>query len=229
MPFGTPTAPTTPVTGNGAASITSASYTPSAVSLQFALLSTRKGDTLAAPTVSDSVGLTWVLLTDASVDLGSGARVRQRIYMASVGTSPAAMTVTLTVNDTARATLQLLEMTGYSPTPTNVNFATTTTGSPSVTLPLSPVATSMLLGFFACANSAAAPPTPPSGFTEVEQFYNATGQIQVETCYQSGGGAATNAWSSAAINGAGAVAEFLVVAGIISQPLGARQQHLLVR
>ena len=152
MALGTPTSPT-PIVGGNVSSVTSAAFTPTANALLFATLTTRQDATLAESTISDNVGLSWTSLISYSYDAGSGTRLRNRVYVAPTGAAPTSMQVTHEHGVTRRMMLALVQVTGTISVPTNVAGNHATNGSPSVTLSSAPLASSLLLGFYATPES----------------------------------------------------------------------------
>lgn len=197
MSLGTPTTPTAMVGVNSGMTVTSALFTPTANSLLFAGLASRRSSTLAASTVEDSFGLTWILLTDSSQDFGSGTRARQRVYVAATPAIPEPLQVTHRNAAAIRMALHLIEVSGTVSIPTNFIAGYDGDGDPSCVLPLAPAATSTLVGLYCATAVVEELATQPAGFTELEDIFSSGAAYQMETCYDVGGGATTNAWSSA--------------------------------
>ena len=198
MALGVPTAPTPMVAANSDVTMVSGSFTPAANALLFAHLAMRSTLAIPGPTVAGG-GLTWTLTVDRSFEGAVTTRLRQRVYVAATGPAPSAMTVTMTSDGNGRTSLQLLQLPGTTAIPTN--FATGLTagiddsgGDPSSTLPTAPAATSTLVAFFAATVGTAVPVPPPPGFTEVEDAFSAEGAMEMQSSYDPGSGAVTNAW-----------------------------------
>jgi hypothetical protein len=199
MALGTPTAPTPAVVGGPSiTSITSAEFTPAANSLLFVHLTTRKsGAGSTEPTIGDNSGgmFLWQSLT-TSVNVAGGVALRQRVYVAATGAAPPAVQVSLNSVDTVRMSMQFAQITGSLSVPVNFILNLNATGNPSCVLPLAPAATSTLIGFYVLAKTSAGLPTVPSGFTQLEEKFDAGAQLQLQSCYDELSGAQTNAWTS---------------------------------
>jgi hypothetical protein len=201
MALGTPTAPTPAVAGGPSiTSITSAEFTPAANSLLFAHLTTRRNAINSTePTISDNSGSMFLwqsLVSDDNLDLGT--TLRQRVYVAATGAAPPAVQVSLNSVNTCRMSMQFVQVTGSLSIPVNFVQALDLTGNPSCILPLAPVATSTLIGFYALGKASAGLPTVPTGFTQIEEDYDAVSLLQLQSCYNELSGTQTNAWTGGA-------------------------------
>lgn len=210
--LGVPTVPTPRVAVSSINPLVTAAFPVPANSLLFVGFETRASATLAASTITDSLTTSWSLLIDESHDAGSGVRARQRVYCAAFEDAVESMTVTHSNAASIRKTTHLISITGTTAIPTNFDGTAGGNGNPSTLLPIAPAATSTLLGFFGGTAAAELTMDPPAGFTELEDLYDANGQMQVQTSYDAGGGAATNAWTSLAA---------VTVASVIEIPLPA--------
>lgn len=207
----TPTFPTALVGSNGTGQTAAlASYTPSPYSLQAVCIHSRASVTLAASTFNFPGNLDWQVISDpvtGSHDLGSGTRARQIVYGAIVGASPTAIAPSATNAGACRQGVQLLQVIGARVLPTNwVTSAASTTGDPTTTLPQAADPLSTLLAFFGGANASTFTCDPPTGFTELEDVFDANASMQTESSYDELAGATVNAWSTT-----GAAATFATV------------------
>jgi hypothetical protein len=201
VPLGIPTVPTPRVAVNGT-SVSTAAFTPPAFSLLFVQTYSRFTAAIAPCTIAGG-GLTWNVLTDQSHDVGSGTRARQRVWCATIGSSPpAGMVVQLTAT-TSRHTMSLVSITGNTTIPTNFSPQTAgsadTAGDPVATMASAPAASSTILSFFGGVAAADTPIAVPVGggtFTELEDAWDGSGLAQAQTCYLVGGGNQVLTWTS---------------------------------
>jgi hypothetical protein len=164
--IGTPVNQFTGFSITGAAT-TSSAFTPPADSILIASVFGSQNTTVpAAPTITDSIGLTWTEITDVTYDGGTNPRYREKIFWASVGASPSSMTVTGTVTGVPRMSLSVISITGSGTDFSNNMSSTSPVGDPSATLPSAPGANSAVIGWAIASNGANAF-IQPTGFTEL--------------------------------------------------------------
>lgn len=174
--------------GATATSATTGSITPTANALVIAL-GTARTIASVAPTISDSLGGTWTLVTTS--DIHSGA-ISGSLYYQVASASPSAMTVTATSTGATQTSVSVIEITGadtdFSNFQTNFNAA----GDPSVTMAAF-AGTSICIGF--TAQNAGTAPTGPNGYTSLFNSLDAT-NLRQSCFYDTSSPDTTLAWVS---------------------------------
>jgi len=152
--------------GAAATSFTSASFTPTASALHIAFLNARTG-AAAIPTITDSAGNTWTLVSGTNLSVGAG-NLKTATYYWVAGSSPAAMTATVTSAGAIGCSLMLVAYTGASTDTSNIGINQNTAGDPAVTAPSALASVSLGLALNA-QNAGAAPTATPSaqGYTSI--------------------------------------------------------------
>jgi hypothetical protein len=178
MALGTPTL--LRAAGTSAATVTTASFTPTAGALLVAeygarIVSADGGE----PTISSSPSLTWTQAYAVIRNAGAASGNRQRLACWTA-TAPSAVATTVTCGSTSagRSGVAVREITGASAT-TNADTATAGGGRPTVTLPTAPATTSIVLGASFMQGVAT---DPPPGFTELSDTLIG-GDWTLETVY----------------------------------------------
>jgi hypothetical protein len=163
MALGTPTL--LRAAGASAATVTTASFTPTAGALLVADFGARIGGADGgAPTISSTPSLTWTQAYLGSRNLGNAATTRTRLACwTATAASAVATTVTCGSTGAARSTVAVREITGASVT-TNADDATAGGGRPVITLPTAPATTSIIFAAMAVTGTNAI--RPPPDFTE---------------------------------------------------------------
>jgi len=151
--------------GAAAASFTSASFTPTASALHIAFMNARTG-AAAIPTISDSAGNTWTLVPGTNLSVGAG-NLKTSTYYWVAGSSPAAMTATVSSSAALACSLMIVAYTGAAVDTSNININQNTAGDPAPTNSAM-ASTSTGLAFNA-QNAGAAPTATPSaqGYTSI--------------------------------------------------------------
>ena len=158
--------------GAAATSFTSASFTPAANSMLVAFQNARTGAS-AIPTAPTGTGLTWTLVPGTNVSAGAG-NLKSSTYIAEVGSSPSAITATVTSAGAIAVSLLIFGFTGASTDTSNVGVATDTAGDPAPTN--SAMAATSLGVALNAQNAGAAPTASPSaqGYVSVVNSAPAT-------------------------------------------------------
>jgi hypothetical protein len=162
MAIGIPTL-ATPVASAGGTPVSTAPFTPTLGALLLAFGCSRAAVLQSEPTIG-STALTWTPLASNVSDIGSGSRIRGRLWAAVASSNPS-MTVTVASASAGKCAVAIVEVTGASGIPGNVNSAADGTGDPSVVLVNAAAASSVGVVFFAAAGIAV--PTQPAGFTNL--------------------------------------------------------------
>ena len=144
--------------GAAATSFTSASFTPTANAIHIAFMNARTG-AAAIPTITDSAGNTWTLVSGTNLSVGAG-NLKCSLYYWVAGASPAAMTATVTSSGAIACSLMLVAYTGAATDVSNINVNQNTAGDPAPTN-AAMAATSTGLAFNS-QNAGAAPTATPS-------------------------------------------------------------------
>lgn len=163
MALGTPTE--LYASGAGAASHTTSGVVPTPGALLLVSGEHRASAAISEPSIADdSAGAwTWTALESASVDAGSGARIRQKVWAAIAPSGwSAELDITCAATGAAKTFVTVTQYTGAS-LPTNAEKGESTTGDPAATLPSSPAATSSI--YAAAAFAGTTTPTTPTGYT----------------------------------------------------------------
>ena len=143
--------------GAAATSFTSASFTPTANAIHIAFMNARTG-AAAIPTITDSAGNTWTLVSGTNLSVGAG-NLKCSMYYWVAGASPAAMTATVTSSGAIACSLMLVAYTGAATDTANINVNQNTAGDPAPTN-AAMAATSTGLAFNS-QNAGAAPTATP--------------------------------------------------------------------
>lgn len=192
MPVGTP-ALATPQIGATAASVTTASFTPTANALLIAFCAGR-GSSATIPTISDSLGGTWTPIGTGN-DAGN---VTGRLFYQVAGASPSAMTVTVNTTGGTQAAVGVIEVSGAGTDFSNqvgINAA----GDPSVTMGAYTAGSRVMV--FGIGNAGAAW-TSPTGFTELFDSEVAT-NLRLVPSYNDSSASTSLSWVSAATDSIG--------------------------
>ncbi|WP_208179113.1 hypothetical protein [Sinorhizobium medicae] len=192
MPVGTPTL-ATPQIGATAASVTTASFTPTANALLIAFCAGR-GSSATIPTISDSLSGTWTPIGTGN-DAGN---VTGRLFYQVAGASPSAMTVTVTTGGTQTA-VGVIELTDAGTDFSNYQAGTNAVGDPSVTM--SAYSSGSRVMAFGIGNAGAAW-TSPTGFTELFDSEVAT-NLRLVPSYNDSSASTSLSWVSAATDSIG--------------------------
>ncbi len=194
MPLGTPAL----VASGGAVAdnATSTAYTPTANALQLAFVAGRASSAVTDPDITGAGGLTWSPITLASYDIGSGIRVSLRAFAAVAPSSPSSIQITGTATGAGRTVIEVVEVTGASPTITNFDDGVdASAGDPAIVLPSAPVA--LVIACFAGAMGTAV--APPSGFTEIVDN-NTDASLTIEVAYDATSPPTSFAYATSATN-----------------------------
>jgi hypothetical protein len=175
MAIGTPTLPT-PVVGTAGTTATTASFTPTANAVLFALGGSRQALGVV-PTISDSLGGTWTPVNNAGLETGN---INGSVHYQVVSGSPSAMTVTATSTGASQTAIGIVQVTGINTDFSNYQEDTDTAGDPSLTLSAY-ASGSGALGF-AVGNAGGSGFTQPSGFTELNDTSPVT-NLRFNICY----------------------------------------------
>src|SRR6185436_6326738 len=143
--------------GAAATSFTSASFTPTANAIHIAFMNARTG-AAAIPTITDSAGNTWTLVSGTNLSVGAG-NLKCSLYYWVAGASPAAMTATVTSSGAIACSLMIVAYTGAATDTANINVNQNTAGDPAPTN-AAMAATSTGLAFNS-QNAGAAPTATP--------------------------------------------------------------------
>lgn len=168
---------------NGSATVSSASISPAANALLFAMWSTEIAGTPAAEAISDTLSggsLTWTPLNHATDNDFHSSGIWWAVTGASPGTG--VVSVNITSQGTMRQTLTITQVEGadlVSPIVQSKNNSGNFTSNPSTTLNLSPASDSLVLGFLHIESNTAV--TEGAGFTLVSnQLVGTTEQTATE-------------------------------------------------
>ncbi|WP_457659454.1 hypothetical protein [Sinorhizobium medicae] len=192
MPVGTP-ALATPQIGATAASVTTASFTPTANALLIAFCAGR-GSSATIPTISDSLGGTWTALGTGN-DAGN---VTGRLFYQVASASPSATTVTVTTGGTQTA-VGVIELIDAGTDFSNYQAGTNAAGDPSITM--SAYSSGSRVMAFGIGNAGAAW-TSPTGFTELFDSEVAT-NLRMVPSYNDSSASTSLSWVSAATDSIG--------------------------
>lgn len=193
MALGTPTL----LTGIGAAgaTVTSVSVTPVANSRVYVCCNAfNSSGNPSQPTISDSVGLTWVPFIDVLFATGSNPRLRQRVWRADVGASPAPMTITVGSVGGSQTHMQAICQTGGASNDyTNFSWGQDFAGDPTVNLNSAPAATSTVIAFATAAGGNSL--NKPASFANLQDSELSTAR-RSEVCYDTTSPSQTFGWVS---------------------------------
>ena len=206
MALGTPSFLASPV--GGETSVTTGSAIPTANAGLIAFIGCRlNGAVPATPTISSSPTLTWTARGLFTFDDGGTARFKIRVLTTKVSAAPAAMTVTAQSTGAQGISLAVLKITGASTDLTNIGSAGTTTGSPNVTLPNVPAASSTVLGYVLCGLNNVF--TPPAEMTELWDtgFSTTIGNLRHTVDHDPAPAVQSYAWGSSNARGLGVCVE----------------------
>ncbi|RVQ68150.1 hypothetical protein [Sinorhizobium medicae] len=193
MPVGTP-ALATPQIGATAASVTTASFTPTANALLIAFCAGR-GSSATIPTISDSLGGTWTPIGTGN-DAGN---VTGRLFYQIAGASPSAMTVTVNTTGGTQAAVGVIEVSGAGTDFSNYQVGINAAGDPSVTMGAYTAGSRVMV--FGIGNAGAAW-TSPTGFTELFDSEVAT-NLRLVPSYNDSSASTSLSWVSAATDSIG--------------------------
>ncbi|WP_158244109.1 hypothetical protein [Sinorhizobium medicae] len=193
MPVGTP-ALATPQAGATAASVTTASFTPTANALLIAFCAGR-GSSATIPTISDSLGGTWTPIGTGN-DAGN---VTGRLFYQVAGASPSAMTVTVNTTGGTQAAAGVIEVSGAGTDFSNYQVGINAAGDPSVTMGAYTAGSRVMV--FGIGNAGAAW-TSPTGFTELFDSEVAT-NLRLVPSYNDSSASTSLSWVSAATDSIG--------------------------
>lgn len=172
MAVGVPT--TVADAGGSATSVTTTSFTPAANTLLVAFCVAR-GASAVIPTISDSQGGTWEAI-GTGIDQGF---VTARLFARQIGSTPSAMTVTVSSPGATQTAVMIQGLTGAGNSFTNFQSAASLGTSRSVTIDAA-LTGSMVLGF-QVINSGTAQPAP-TGLTETRDVSIAT-NVRIQLAY----------------------------------------------
>lgn len=196
----------TPVSrGNagGTTSATTASFTPTAASTLLTLISS-KATSAPSPSIADSLGGTWTLISAVNGPASSPFIVGGLYYQVQGG-SPAARTVSAN-GGTTSTVVSVIEVTGIGTDFSNVAVNTNVAGDPSCTLPNAPGATGAVIGFAVGHLTNAF--TQTAGFTEIFDLVpTGSANHRIEFAYDLSSPAQTLAWTSTNTNSVGITLE----------------------
>ncbi|RVR12115.1 hypothetical protein [Sinorhizobium meliloti] len=181
MPVGTP-ALATPQIGATAASVTTASFTPTANALLIAFAHFR-GSSGAIPTISDSLGETWTPVAAGQ----DGGFVGGRLFYQVVSASPSARTVTATSAGATQTGIAVIEVTGAGTDLSNYQFDITTGTAQTLNMAAYASTSQVLAGVVDNAGAASSFTGP---FTELYDSNLAT-NLRSSVAYESGATATT--------------------------------------
>ncbi|MDX0965360.1 hypothetical protein GOL41_17345 [Sinorhizobium medicae] len=193
MPVGTPTL-ATPQIGATAASVTTASFTPTANALLIAFCAGR-GSSATIPTISDSLGGTWTPIGTGN-DAGN---VTGRLFYQVAGANPSAMTVTVNTTGGTQAAVGVIEVSGAGTDFSNYQVGINAAGDPSVTMGAYTAGSRVMV--FGIGNAGAAW-TSPTGFTELFDSEVAT-NLRLVPSYNDSSASTSLSWVSAATDSIG--------------------------
>ncbi|VTZ61786.1 hypothetical protein [Sinorhizobium medicae] len=193
MPVGTPTL-ATPQIGATAASVATASFTPTANALLIAFCAGR-GSSATIPTISDSLGGTWTPIGTGN-DAGN---VTGRLFYQVAGASPSAMTVTVNTTGGTQAAVGVIEVSGAGTDFSNYQVGINAAGDPSVTMGAYTAGSRVMV--FGIGNAGAAW-TSPTGFTELFDSEVAT-NLRLVPSYNDSSASTSLSWVSAATDSIG--------------------------
>ncbi|MDX0921805.1 hypothetical protein GOE04_11560 [Sinorhizobium medicae] len=193
MPVGTPTL-ATPQIGATAASVTTASFTPTANALLIAFCAGR-GSSATIPTISDSLGGTWTPIGTGN-DAGN---VTGRLFYQVAGASPSAMTVTVNTTGGTQAAVGVIEVSGAGTDFSNYQVGINAAGDPSVTMGAYTAGSRVMV--FGIGNAGAAW-TSPTGFTELFDSEVAT-NLRLVPSYNDSSASTSLSWVSTATDSIG--------------------------
>ena len=176
-------------------SVTSSAFVPLANYWLYAFGCARNssGNLVTAPTISDTVGLSWSVIRDTLYDDASSPRIRGVLWRAQLGASTVSMTVTAAHASAGNMNLHVFQM-PYGSLNGNVNDALNAAGDPSASLPSAPAGDSMVLATFCFYGGAT--PTAPSGFTGISTINNNSGALRSQVVYMMPTAAQTAAWTT---------------------------------
>ena len=195
MALGTPTALGTAASAAlGSASAVSGSFSFTAGEYIYAFVNWQQGTSVPnAGTISDSQGHTWSQLYENTFDPGTGVRHRIRLFRAvSNGNS---MTVTVTPATSGGTEVVLCSIVGVAGAAAysgNTGFATTSSGAAAPSLTNAPRADSTVIGWYFTNGGTAI--SPPTNYTEIQEFASGTGSRIVECAYDAGSAAQSASW-----------------------------------
>jgi hypothetical protein len=189
----------------GTTSAVTVSFTPTAGSILLALCTTKAASAPGVPTISDSIGGTWDLITNAVTGPASNPFIKGALYRHIVPASPAARTVTA-AGGTTSTVISVIEVTGASYDLSNLAINANTAGDPSCTLPTAPEAASAVFGW--CVGHLTAAVTQVGTYTELFDSNPAGGtNHRIEFAYDLSSPAQTLSWTSTLTNSVGIAVE----------------------
>ena len=147
--------------GANAATVTTASFTPTANSRLFAVGGARPS-VGATPTITDSTGGVWTALPGSAIKFGN---VGGTFSYLNIGASPVPMTVTVSSLNSTQVGVQCFDATGGGTDMTNFKVNTNAAGDPSVTLDAMASSSYGIAAFV--GNAGAAPTASPVGYSSV--------------------------------------------------------------
>lgn len=204
---GNPAELATPMSLAGSGSVVSASFTPTASSLQFVVAASRRSSAPAAFSCVDSQSDAWTLLGEHTYDNGSNF-LRLAIFRQRARSTPASKTVTVGNAASTHLGAYVFEVTGATDDASNIAFADDAAGDPAPSLFYPQSVGSVTLALFAAvfASGTGDPVPPPSGYTEIAEFTGGTA-LRMEVAYRVNAPSQAAAWASAQGLAIGALVE----------------------
>lgn len=203
------------VSGTGSTSATTASFSPTGLSIVFASALARKSTGVPAQPTIDAMGGSWSAWTqifDTQFDTGSNPRLRVRTWYATAPASPGSVAVSVDCSDSGQLNVVTAFITGASVDFSNKDDDTDTVGDASPVLPSSPITGSISYAiYFSNASNAV---TEPSGFTSLADTATTNGRYAL--CYDPtpGTGAAFSSANLACIGQVIEIKEALVLKAV---------------
>lgn len=174
--------------GASAASVTTASFTPTADDLLIAFCVAR-GASATIPTISDSQGGTWEPI-GAGIDQGF---VTARLFARKIGSTPSAVTVTVNSGAGTQTGVMIYSSAGAGTDFTNFQAESSLGTAHAVTM--SPYAAGSRVMTFMIINSGTAQAAPTGGFSEIHDTNLAT-NVRCQTAHASSAASTSISWTS---------------------------------
>lgn len=182
--------------GTAGTSRQSTSFTPTANSLLMVHGWARinAGATSAAFSIDNTGGLSFTLEEENPVASGSSPSGRVAVWSCAIGSSPSAMTVTITQTEAVQVILQIFDVLGAESSITNIGVDDSNVGDPSASIS-APSAGSMVVaaaGF--CGGES---PATPLATQLAEKIQTGGNNAVLETSYTLENGPSSAAWTTA--------------------------------
>lgn len=207
----------TPTVAAAANSVPTASYTPSANSLQLVIIGVRRSN-VGAPGVCGCTDSLGSIYTDEgqATQTGVSPSARCAIFSLEVGVSPAPRTITATTSVSANIFAIVIEIaSGFNPIITNINLIGSAVGDPAPTMS-APNTTSLILagGVFLGADTAIGTPLATSLVDGT-----LTTSTQGEICFTNGSGPSSASFNTTNSASVGFILEIENIAVSVSYPM----------